>query len=139
MTTVTKIADFTDSSNSNLKLLHQDYTHGNLGSTTSLSTSFVQLYNPGATQSTNLSGVKKINYMYLTNSDSLGAGQGIKIRLKIDGTVFVIFDGTIDINSRIDIITPQAPIYLNGKDMTIEHFKGTGSARLIWQFEDLRS
>ncbi len=58
MTSITKIAEFTDSSNSNLKLLHQDYTHGNLGSTTSLGTSYVQLYVPGATQSTNLSGVK---------------------------------------------------------------------------------
>ncbi len=139
MTTVTKIADFTDSSNSNLKLLSQDFTHNNLGSTTGLSTSYVQLYTPSATESTNLSGVKKINYMYLTNGDALGPGQGIRIRLKIDGTTFMLFEGTIDINSRIDIITPQAPIYLNGKDMTIEHFKGTGSCRLLWQYEDLRS
>lgn len=138
MTSITKIADFTDSSNSNLKLLHQDYTHGNLGSSTSLSTSYVQLYTPGATQSTNLSGVKKMNYMYLTNSD-FSAGQGIEIRLKIDGTVFILFKGNIDLNSRIDIVTPQAPIYLNGKDMTIEGFKGTGTCRLIWQYEDLRS
>ncbi len=137
MTSITKIAEFTDSSNSNLKLLHQDYTHGNLGSTTSLGTSYVQLYVPGATQSTNLSGVKKINYMYLTNSD-FSAGQGIEIRLKIDGAVYIMFRGNIDLNSRIDIVTPQAPIYLNGKDMTIEGFKGTGSCRLIWQFEELK-
>ena len=138
MTSTTKIADFTDSSNSNLKTLRQDYTHGNLGSTTSLGTSFTALYSPNATDSTNLSGVKKINYMYLTNGE-VAAGQGIEIRLKIDGSVFVMFRGYVDLNSRIDIITPQAPMYLNGKDMTIEHFKGTGNCRLIWQYEDLRS
>ena len=138
MTSTTKIADFTDSSNSNLKTLRQDYTHGNLGSTTTVGTSFTPLYIPSANDSTNLSGVKKINYMYLTNAD-FSIGQDIKIRLKIDGTTFVLFSGNVDLNSRIDIITPQAPMYLNGKDMTIEHFKGTGNCRLIWQYEDLRS
>ncbi len=75
--------------------------------------------------------------MYLTNSD-FSAGQGIEIRLKIDGAVYIMFRGNIDLNSRIDIVTPQAPIYLNGKDMTIEGFKGIGSCRLIWQFEELK-
>ena len=135
MSSTTTLGDFTHVSNSNLKVLNVTKTRNNLDVEVSMLTAFTPLDSPQTTF-TDLSGVKKITYLVLTNS-SVSAGLGVTIRLNNNGHSVILYSGSIGLDDHIEVITPQSAIYLNGEDMEIEHFKGTGNGNLIYQYEDL--